>query len=153
MSEIIIRPARPEDADALKTLLDRSWKTHWGPQVSAQSRARYEAEQPASGYVDACLAGFVVAERDGVVVGMHHVEGAYLHAIHVAADRLGQGVGSRLMDDAEGRGAARLDVRSFNSRARAFYAGRGWQEEEERDDTEMGTPVRSIIMTRGPARR
>jgi len=149
MSKLLIRQAEPGDSDALKMLLDNTWRTHWGPHVNPEGRARYDREMPAHGYVDACLGSFVVAERDGRIVGMYHLDGDYLHAIHVAVDDIGSGVGSALMAEAEADGAARLDVRAFNSRARAFYTARGWRETEERDDVEMGTRVRSIIMVKG----
>ncbi len=61
---------------------------------------------------------------------------------------IGSGVGRALMDHAEAGGARRLDVRAFNSRARAFYERRGWRAVAEIADTEMGTPVRSIQMER-----
>ncbi len=148
MAELTIRSAEAGDSEALKELLDTSWRTHWGPEVTAESRALYDRDMPAHGYVDACLDAFMVAERGGQVVGMYHLEGSQLHAIHVAVAEIGTGVGAALMEKAEADGAARLDVRAFNTRARAFYAARGWREIAEEDATEMGTPVRSIIMAR-----
>jgi ribosomal protein S18 acetylase RimI-like enzyme len=143
---IVVRGAKASDAEVLKTLLDLSWKTHWGPHVNAASRARYAAERPAHGYVDACLNDFIIAERAGQVVRMYHLEGGYLHAINIAVSDIGTGIGSKLMQHAEARGARRLEVREFNTRARRFYAGRGWVEVEEADATEMGTPTRTIFM-------
>ncbi|MET3924700.1 GNAT family N-acetyltransferase [Devosia sp. 2618] len=146
--EITVRPARPEDAEALKALLDRSWRAHWAPHVSAASVARYDAERPANGYVDMYLGAFKVAERGGVVVGMYHLDVGHLHAIHVDSWAIRTGIGGVLMDAAEGEGARLLDVRAFNVRARDFYLSRGWVEVDEHPDTEMGTPVRTIVMER-----
>ncbi len=146
MSEIIIRAARLSDSEDIKTLLDRSWRAHWAPHLDMQAWVRYEAAQPVRQYVDACIGIIKVAERGGVVVGMFHHDGGLLHAVHVDSWAIGTGVGRALMDAAEGEGARRLDVRAFNTRARDFYRRRGWVEVDEYEDTEMGTPVRTIVM-------
>lgn len=146
MSAVILRRADSDDVIALSNMLEQSWFTHWGPHVSAESRARFVREQPARGYVQALWTDIIVAEQDGEVVGMYHLEGDYLHAIHVAPGRIGSGIGRALMDEAEAKGARRLEVRAFNTRAQQFYARRGWQESSRSDSTEMGTPVVSIAM-------
>lgn len=146
MGEIEIRAAEAGDVAALIVLFETSWRTHWGPHVSEASRQRFERERPAKGYTEALWSQFVVATRDDVVVGVFHLENDYLHAIHVAADQLGVGVGRALMNEAELAGARRLEVREFNMRARGFYHNRGWREIARRQDTEMGTPVTSIAM-------
>tara|TARA_R110002020_G_scaffold57341_13_gene157957 strand:- start:12 stop:461 length:450 start_codon:yes stop_codon:yes gene_type:complete len=148
MSDITIRAARPADAEALKHLLDRSWRTHWGPHLDGAALKRYEAEQPVAGYVDGYIGAFQVAQRGGVVVGMFHLDGPWLHAIHVDSWAIGTGVGQALMDAAEALGARRLEVRAFNSRARAFYLARGWLEAGEHPGSEMGVLVRTIVMER-----
>ena len=146
MSEIVVRDALPRDADDIKALLDRSWRTHWAPHLDMQAWANYEASQPVRGYVDRHIGAFKVAERGGVIVGMFHREGEHLHAIHVDTWAIGSGVGRALMDVAESEGARRLEVRAFNVRARDFYLARGWIEVAELEDTEMGFPVRTIVM-------
>jgi GNAT superfamily N-acetyltransferase len=153
MPEISIRPAQARDAEALKDLLHRSWRTHWGPHVSAPSRERFERELPANDYVDEFVSHMQVAVRGHDIVGMYHLEGDYLHAIHVAADQIGSGVGRVMMAAAEEGGARRLEVRAFNARARQFYAARGWQEVDRADATEMGTPVVTINMARPQAKK
>jgi ribosomal protein S18 acetylase RimI-like enzyme len=90
-----------------------------------------------------------VAERDGLIAGMYHRQSDTLHAIHVHVLYIGGGVGRALMEHAEGAGARRLEVRAFNSRARAFYERRGWRAVAEMEDSEMGTPVRTILMELG----
>lgn len=146
MADIILRKAESTDILALANLLERSWFTHWGPHVSADSRARFVREHPARGYAEACWGDIMVAEQNGSVVGMFHRDGEFLHAIHVAVDAIGTGIGKAMMDRAEADGARRLEVRAFNERARHFYERRGWQAVAERDDTEMGTPVVTIDM-------
>lgn len=148
MSEIVVRPARQRDAEDIKALLDRSWRTHWAPHLDMQAWANYDAAQPVRGYVDLYIGQFIVAERGGVLVGMYHRDGSHLHAIHVDSWAIGTGVGRALMDAAEAEGARRLEVRAFNVRARDFYLARGWIEVGEHEDTEMGMPVRTIDMER-----
>lgn len=148
MTDLVIRTARPDDRAAVEALLETSWLTHWAPHVEPHSIERFKREQPVTGYVETYIEQFVLAERAGVIAGMYHLEGDMLQAIHVHVLFIGSGVGRALMDHAEASGARRLDVRAFNSRARAFYERRGWRAVAEIADTEMGTPVRSIQMER-----
>eukprot|EP00919_Chromeraceae_sp_WS-2016_P080342 GHVR01190030.1.p4 GENE.GHVR01190030.1~~GHVR01190030.1.p4 ORF type:complete len:150 (-),score=44.36 GHVR01190030.1:169-618(-) len=149
MSDITIRAARLADAASLKHLLDRSWRAHWAPHLDGPALARYQEEQPVAGYVDAYLGAFAVAERAGVVVGMYHLDGPWLLAIHVDSWAIGTGVGRALMDAAEAGGARQLEVRAFNRRAHAFYLARGWLDADEHQGSEMGMLVRTIVMARG----
>lgn len=125
MKPIRIRSATSADIDSLKVLLDASWLTHWAPHVLPTSVERYMSERPAHGYVDAYWWRFMIAEREGAVLGMYDLEGEYLHAIHVHPDAIGSGVGRALMDHAEEGGARALDVRVFNQNAIGFYLHRG----------------------------
>jgi len=148
-ASVDIRRMREDEIEPLVALLERSWVENWGPHVDAAGRARFAAERPAKGYVEACWRDIDVAVLDGRVVGMSHLEGDYLHAIHVSSDAWGSGVGAQLMARAEAEGARRLEVRGFNARARAFYARRGWRETGVSAGTEMGTPVETVAMERG----
>jgi len=148
MSEISIRWAQQGDAVALKSLLERSWRTHWGPHLESAAVMRYEDTRPVDGYVDAYLTRFRVAERDGALVGMYHLEDEHLHAIHVDLAAIGSGVGRVMMEAAEREGARKLEVRAFNRRAHEFYLRRGWVGTKEHDDLEMGQKVRTIVMER-----
>jgi N-acetylglutamate synthase-like GNAT family acetyltransferase len=148
MSDISIRGARQRDAGDIKSLLDRSWRTHWAPHLEMAALARYDAARPVEAYVDLYLDRFCVAERGDVVVGVYHLEDSHLHAIHVDSWAIGTGVGKALMAAAERDGARKLEVRAFNMRARDFYLGRGWVEVDEYEDLEMGQSVRTILMER-----
>ncbi|QDZ10945.1 GNAT family N-acetyltransferase [Devosia ginsengisoli] len=146
MADIVIRKAVAADILPLGNMLEQSWFAHWGPHVSAESRARFVREHPARGYAQACWQDIMVAELNGAVVGMYHLDRPYLHSIHVAVDHIGSGIGRAMMTRAEGEGARRLEVRAFNERARHFYERRGWLAMGQKDDTEMGTPVVTIQM-------
>lgn len=148
MENVILRAGRAEDVSALSKLFFRSWLTHWGPHVDLAARTRFLEERPAEHYAQHFAEAFVVAERAGIVVGVYHLEGDFLHAIHVAVSAIGSGVGKRLMGDAEAKGARRLEVREFNEQAYAFYTRRGWIETGRKADTEMGFPCTSILMQR-----
>ena len=148
MSDITLRPGRPEDAEPLAALLDASWCTHWAPNVLPQSIEQFDRERPAHDYAHGLVQEFIVAERGGAIVGMYHLEETYLHAIHVAPEAIGSGIGGALMKHAEAHGAKKLEVRSFNRNAIAFYLSRGWEKLEEVSGSEMGTPTMTIIMIR-----
>ncbi|NMA98011.1 MAG: hypothetical protein GX970_07875 [Phyllobacteriaceae bacterium] len=122
MSDILVRQARREDREALLALLERSWRAHWAPHVDATAVARFDEQMPVEAYVDGYLERFRVAEGDGVVLGMYHLEGDHLHAIHVDVSAIGSGVGRALMDEAEATGARKLEVRK--SRARVLCQAR-----------------------------
>ena len=94
-----------------------------------------------------------VAEIDGEVVGMLHIEENWVRSIQLAPERKRQGIGSQLMDEAEGRirknhPQARLDVRAFNAGALEFYKRRGWTECRRYQGTECGAPVETIEMAK-----
>lgn len=146
MDDVVLRPAEAEDRHALGQLLEQSWWEHWGPHVTDAARRRYAAETPQLAYVEGHWPEMVLAVRGGAIVGMFHRDGDYLEAIHVAPGQIGKGIGRLLMTRAEADGARRLDVRSFNQSARAFYAARGWREVRRIDGTEMGAPVVTVAM-------
>jgi GNAT superfamily N-acetyltransferase len=86
--------------------------------------------------------------RYGIV---SEIIGDLLDALHVDPARWNGGVGSKLLDTAERQIAcsyavARLEVRSFNTRARGFYARRGWVEVRRYPGTECGSPVENVEM-------
>jgi ribosomal protein S18 acetylase RimI-like enzyme len=94
---------------------------------------------------------FTIAADGGEPVAMCHVQGDLVAAIHVDPDLKGQGIGSRLMAEAEERIAtgyrqARLEVLAFNRAARQFYQSRGWVERRRFDGTESGAPVELVEM-------
>ncbi|HEY3164601.1 MAG TPA: GNAT family N-acetyltransferase [Candidatus Limnocylindrales bacterium] len=69
-----------------------------------------------------------VATEDDRVVAMMVVEPRVLEQLYVAPDRLGTGVGRRLLDTAKGRSPDGLVLYTFqvNARARRFYERNGF---------------------------
>jgi len=126
-----LRAAAESDIPALKSILRRSWLTIWAPELAFETVQRFAAEDPAGNYAAEKWRDFIVAEEGGALLGMFHVEGDHLHAIHLDPRQKRRGVGSVLMDEVERRIAlthpeAALEVRAFNTAAIAFYKQRGW---------------------------
>ncbi|MGL4963596.1 MAG: GNAT family N-acetyltransferase [Inquilinus sp.] len=120
---IRIRPARPQDRDALGALKLRA-SLAWGEHVEAL-RALPEARQVPAGHLPAA----VVAELDGAIVGFATVlprgaGEAELEDLFVDPGSWRRGIGARLVAEAERRAAA-LGARSLHviahERAQAFY--------------------------------
>lgn len=108
-----LRPARPEDFRAVSTLLS-------------------EAELPIAD-LGATLAGFVVAEAQGQIVGVAgielHLGHALLRSVAVRADVRGTRLGERLVHDrlawASSRGA--VDVYLLTTTAPLFFERFGFE--------------------------
>jgi ribosomal protein S18 acetylase RimI-like enzyme len=148
-----IRSPVEADVPALITLLRRSWLTTWAPELPFVAVQRFAAEDPARRYAESMWREFIVAEERGAIVGMFHLEGNCLNAIHLDPRRKRQGMGSRLMDEIERRLSAnhpeaRLEVRSFNTGAIQFYEQRGWKERRRYQASECGEIVETLEMTK-----
>jgi GNAT superfamily N-acetyltransferase len=145
-SECAIRPARPQDRDALLALSPRlttgvaPWRDP--ARVAAAVRGWIESSL-ASASQDGCAV--LVAEVNGQVAGLvsvaerQHFSGetdAYIGELVTSAD--GRGTGRALLAAAEAwaarRGLARitLDTGARNERARRFYAEAGYETEDVR---------------------
>lgn len=151
---VLVRPARPGDAEAIAAIAREAHAVH--------TAALPELFQPLSDSVAtagamAQLAAdpaqlLLVAERDGELVGYAHagvlVEPAgpvkrrattlHIHQMGVTASARRTGAGRALLEAMRAEAAARgaeglsLEVYSFNTGARAFYAGEGFEPLRER---------------------
>jgi GNAT superfamily N-acetyltransferase len=145
MGQVLVRPATEADHPAIRVLGARlaEGAAPWRPAQGFASAA--------SGWVDSTLAGqdddhpIWVAELDGEVVGVaaasvqRHFSGqadCYLGELMVDAGIEGRGIGRALMRRVEhwartrGVDAVTLDTGAANQRARAFFAGLGYVEEQ-----------------------
>lgn len=148
MSEMLVRPFRPEDRDAVLTLADRltigvaPWRG--GEAVLAAVRGWVAGSLAASGDERAV---FVAEDRPGEIAGFVSVERsthwsgevqAHVGELVVAEAHEGRGVGRALMAAAEGWARERghrilvLETGAANAGARAFYARLGYAEEDIR---------------------
>jgi GNAT superfamily N-acetyltransferase len=71
---------------------------------------------------------WVATDPDGRVVALMALAEAMVDQLYVAPDRIGHGIGGRLLDLAKERRPRGLDLYCFqaNRRARRFYEGRGF---------------------------
>jgi ribosomal protein S18 acetylase RimI-like enzyme len=122
---ITIRPAAAADAAGVADVYLASFKAtydfplaHTDDQVRAWIR---DAVVPAGGT-------WVALDTDGTVVGMMDVAAGDLSQLYVRPDRLGEGIGRRLLDIAMERSPDGLTLYTFqvNERARRFYERHGF---------------------------
>jgi GNAT superfamily N-acetyltransferase len=127
--ELLIRPARPDEAAALSDLARRS-KAHWGYDAAFLAACRDDLTlTPGQIARDAV---YVVAAGDGPPQGFYQLTGAgtepMLNALFVTPDAIGRGLGRRLWAHAvalaAGRGARGLTLQS-DPHAAGFYRAMG----------------------------
>lgn len=123
----MIRPAQPTDAGAVGAILSQFIaQTDWMPRL-------YSAAQELSFAGTMIDRGWVrVAEPEGSgtgIAGFMARDAGYIHALYVASEQRGQGVGRSLLEDAKRR-AARLELHTFqcNTAAQRFYGRAGFRE-------------------------
>jgi ribosomal protein S18 acetylase RimI-like enzyme len=150
---MVLRPAHETDVAALQSLLRRSWLATWAPDLAFETVQRFAATDPAGNYAQSKWQEFVVADEAGVLLGMFHVEGDHLHAIHLDPRHKRRKLGTLLMDDVERRIArdhaqAMLEARSFNTGAIAFYEQRGWTRRRVYMGDECGQPCETVEMVK-----
>lgn len=122
----MIRAARPGEAEALTALVIRS-KAHWGYDEAFMAAAVPDLQFTEN---DIAESDVLVAERDGVLVGMVAVDDreARLGWLFVHPDAIGSGVGRALLGaalaHARERGIDALELDS-DPHAEPFYTAHG----------------------------
>ena len=155
MSEVRIRPARPDDAPILAEMAN-DLNEHVGihDRPFTPERVRADGFGPDAAFTP------IVAELDGVVVGYTFFELLYntdfagpsmwLHDIFVAPSARGRGVGRALMSAVAAEtvraGARSLDwgVHDANENAIEFYRGLGADTQMVRIMSVMGDRLRAL---------
>ena len=155
---VLIRDAVPDDAEEIAAIGRAGFPAVHRPAlpeviIEAAVAQLYERDALRE-CVGACAANpareFLVAEADGEIVGFVHYEGdrdePELMRIYLRQDRVGSGIGHRLVDELESRlgpGATyMLLVVGTNAHARGFYKRRGFVEESVVD----GPPFFAVHM-------
>lgn len=126
-----VRPAHPDDLDALAQLWHEGWidgHAHVAPAglAAARTRERFHAR------LAAALADTFVTGEQGAPAGFFMLKGEELYQFFVARAARGSGTASALMDAAEAELARRgvalafLECAVGNDRAARFYEKRGW---------------------------
>lgn len=146
MTELpVFRSPGPEDAQAVAEFHYRSWVATYGPLVTPGEAERFTLDERVEHWAGLLRErpsdrGALVAERSRRVVGLVEweigLEGdqaiGEVHAIHLAAEERGRGVGTVLLAAAVeamrslGVRRAVLWVVDANSAARRFYERHGW---------------------------
>jgi GNAT superfamily N-acetyltransferase len=132
--EILLRPARDEDAAAVATIWYEGWGDgHLGnvPEelVAVRTRESFWERAPQR------IGDTVVATVDGAVAGFVMVVGDEVEQVYVAKEHRGTGAAAALLAEAErlvaagGHERAWLAVVAGNARARRFYERNGWVDE------------------------
>jgi GNAT superfamily N-acetyltransferase len=151
---VIVRPSRPQDADALVAILYDTFESTWRPQVTETAAVAFRAEARPSVYVGERGHAFMVGERGGEVLGFVDWDGDFVNALHVHSRAARTGVGAALMDVAEaaiaaaGHSAARLETDTFNARSQAFYAARGYREADRYPDEEWSSGLTTLLLVK-----
>ncbi|MEV0157415.1 GNAT family N-acetyltransferase [Micromonospora sp. NPDC050686] len=130
--DLVLRPARPDDAEAIAVLWHQGWRDGHAGHVPAELyrhrrladfRDRVPPRLPATtvGTLGARVVGFVTVSDDEV------------EQVYVAGPARGTGVADTLLTTGERAVAERFDIAWLavavgNTRARRFYARRGWHD-------------------------
>jgi len=151
---VIVRPSRPDDAEALIAILYDTFESTWRPQITDAAAARFRAEARPRAYVGKRGREFWVGEREEQVLGFVHWERDFVNALHVHSRAARTGVGAALMDAAEaeiaaaGHPSVRLETDTFNARSQAFYAARGYLEADRYPDEEWSSGLTTLLLVK-----
>ncbi|THD64389.1 GNAT family N-acetyltransferase [Phenylobacterium sp.] len=152
--DIAVRRARADDDPVLRAILHDTYESTWRPQLTPAAAQAFRDEDRPAAYVAARGGQFWIAERDGEVIAFVDWEADFVNALHVRSAAARTGAGRRLMDQAEagiaaaGFAAARLETDTFNTRARAFYAARGYREADRYPDTEWDSGLTTLLLVK-----
>jgi len=127
-NEVTIRPAVATDATAVADVYLASFHaTYDFPLAHTDDQVRGWARET----VIAGGGTWVALDADGAVVAMMVVAADDLDQLYVRPDRLGEGIGRRLLDRAKEQSPAGLSLYTFqvNERARRFYERNGFTAE------------------------
>lgn len=140
---VSIRRAGAEDGEAL-FLVHRESVLAAYVEIFPPDRYRFPAEEMRAYWNEALGEPdrvFLVAERDGTVVGFAGISPGWLRNLFVNPGEWGSGIGATLHDEAVellrgSNGGVLLWVLEANDRARAFYERRGWRPDGGRQQAE-----------------
>ncbi len=166
-NDLIVRVARPDDADQLATVFIEAWRgSYRGVVEDAIIDALYHPDVASwlRNLVENTAARTVVAERNGQVLGFArfgdetgNAARGHLFALYVNPTQSGRGVGRRLLERAIGEldpmstRDVTLWVFEENERARRLYQAAGFVPDGDRRVEEL-YKAQEISMTRRAAR-
>jgi len=122
---VTIRRAGPDDGPALGEVWLTSWRATFDfpPGHPDDDVRAWLANEMLPSHET-----WVATDPDGHVVALMALSDTMVDQLYVAPDRIGRGIGSRLIDLAKARRPAGIDLFCFavNARARTFYERRGF---------------------------
>jgi putative acetyltransferase len=141
VTDPILRPATPDDVEAVAELFHRGWHdVHPGRVPDGLTERRTpEAFHDRVSQRIAETRDTTVAEVDGAIAGFIMVRGDEAEQVYVDRAFRGTGVAATLLTEAErqiaaaGHDVAWLVVVRGNGRAQAFYSKQGWVDEGDHD--------------------
>ncbi len=125
MSRLVLRPAAPEDADALGRVAHGSFHQAFAGIMSPAALA----QRPHSFFVERFVEQWryvTVAETADRIVGFSMVRQGHIDMLFVDPTAQARGIGKALLAAAEAAGARSLECFRDNHEARAFYEKHGW---------------------------
>lgn len=130
-SETSLRPATPEDADAIAAVFSPSLRLlDFLPALHTVAEDRWFIEN-----VILVTCAVTVAERDGRLVGFLALDGSEVRLLYVHPESIGTGIGGALIEHAKSLPALELWCFQANTRARRFYEAHGFVAVEFTDGT------------------
>jgi chorismate mutase/ribosomal protein S18 acetylase RimI-like enzyme len=136
-ADLTVRPATPQDADALATLyLDARQAAY--PAIPRSVHPPEDVRRWMRSHFDREDAEVWLAERDGGPVALLLLEGDWVHSLYVDPRLTGQGIGSTLLDLAKSLRPRGLGLWVFvsNEGAQRFYRRHGFGEVRRTDGSE-----------------
>ena len=124
----LLRPATPLDAGRVGAILS-AWidETPWMPRIHTRAEDIAHADMMVR-------QGWVTVSENETINGFLARDGDDIHALYIAPDARGQGVGSRLLIDAMHKNdQLSLWTLQANNRAQAFYERHGFTPVERTD--------------------
>jgi ribosomal protein S18 acetylase RimI-like enzyme len=143
----VIRPATPDDAEAIARVEVRTFRYAYADIVDPEFLAGMDVDDRAADWREALGSGaraVWVAEAEGRVVGYASIRQTELRTLYVDPVAQGAGVGTRLLAEAQAAGAAELEVFEANGHGRHFYEARGWRDTGPGEET-LGKPTRRYV--------
>lgn len=128
-----IRPARPEDAEAVLDIWLEGWWDGHGA-VAPERLRRYRDRAGLAARIDALVPAMKIAESGGRIVGFVSVKADELANLYVSRHARGTGAASRLLAEGEAMLADAGIAEAFlwcavgNDRAFRFYLREGWRD-------------------------
>ncbi len=146
--DLIIRPAVRDDADAIAAVFSPSIRSlDFLPDLHTRGEDRWFIE-----HVILVESAVSVAVEGAAIQGFIALQGTEVRLLYVHPDRIGRGIGSRLLKTVKGSGVERLELWCFqaNWNARRFYESHGFVAVEFTDgrNNEEKTPDMRYVWTR-----